>query len=131
MDDTAFPESKFLQGSLHWFVIFMGVNAQISAFLHTIGKGRFRYAFCYSIGSHPVNNSVWLLPTVPGSIFDHTVRRIFPNKKHKCSYDLPVFLTYMGNALFHIILYSRNLWITILPLVGIAIVFHKFSCDFV
>ena len=131
VNDSAFLKAKFLQSPLHRLVVPVGVDAQIAASFHSKSKGGTGDAFGLSIRCYSVDYAVGLLAAVPCTVFNHAVSWILSHKKYEGAHDFAFFLAHVGNPLFYIIFYRRDLRVAVLPLVGVSVVFHKFSGDFI
>lgn len=131
VNDSAFLKAKFLQSPLHRLVVPVGVDAQIAASFHSKSKGGTGDAFGLSIRCYSVDYAVGLLAAVPCTVFNHAVSWILSHKKYEGAHDFAFFLAHVGNPPFYIIFYRRDLRVAVFPLVGVSVVFHKFSGDFI
>lgn len=129
MDQTAFSEAKLLKCALHGFVILVGVNPQVSAILHSKGKSSPGHPLCYSVRSNSVNYTIRRSVTVPAAIFNYLISGIFSYKKYKGSYDIPILYTHIGMTCFYVFFHCGRFRIIVSPLIGVSIIFHKFSCN--
>ena len=86
MDNSAVAEAITVDGILHWLVVCMRIDSQITDFVMAEIKAGSGNAFDLTVGGNPVNRAVRLIG-VPGTIFNDGIIRFSSYNESKTAHN--------------------------------------------